>query len=82
MAETKNPPARITGIEKSAIASAEPVAPVWLLTYDFHGRSFQVVINGYTGAIAGLYPKSWIKVTLVVVAVLILLLVLIVANNR
>jgi len=25
------------------------LVPVWLLTYDFYGKSFQVVINGYTG---------------------------------
>ena len=47
------------------------LVPVWLLTYDFHGTPFQVVINGYTGAIAGRYPKSWIKITLAVVAALI-----------
>ena len=45
------------------------LVPVWLLTYTFHGKPFQVVINGYTGTIAGRYPKSWWKITLVVVAV-------------
>ena len=29
-------------------------------------NNFQVVINGYTGTIAGKYPKSWIKITLAV----------------
>ncbi|HEU5078121.1 MAG TPA: hypothetical protein VFT72_02865 [Opitutaceae bacterium] len=58
------------------------LVPIWLLTYDFHGRSFQVVINGYTGVIAGRYPKSWIKVTLAVVAVLILILIFISLQNR
>jgi ribosomal protein S27E len=47
------------------------LVPVWLLTYDFHGTPFQVVINGYTGAIAGRYPKSWLKITIAVVAALI-----------
>lgn len=46
------------------------LTPVWLLTYDFHGKSFQCVINGYTGSIAGEYPKSWIKITLAVIAAL------------
>jgi hypothetical protein len=46
------------------------LVPVWLLTYTFHGKPFQVVINGYTGTIAGRYPKSWWKITLVVVVVL------------
>jgi len=51
------------------------LTPIWLLTYEFHGRPFQVVINGYTGKIAGRYPKSWIKITLVIIFVLILLVV-------
>lgn len=46
------------------------LVPVWLLTYHFHGRPFQVVINGYTGRIAGRYPKSWIKITLAVLGAL------------
>lgn len=46
------------------------LVPLWLLTYTFGTRVFQVVINGYTGQIAGRYPKSWIKITLLVVAIL------------
>ncbi|KAB2661057.1 MAG: zinc ribbon domain-containing protein, partial [Verrucomicrobia bacterium] len=29
------------------------LVPVWLLTYAYNGRVFQVVVNGYTGEIAG-----------------------------
>lgn len=46
------------------------LTPVWLLTYDYHGKSFQVVVNGYTGAIAGRYPKSWVKIFFAVLLVL------------
>lgn len=46
------------------------LVPIWMLTYDYGARNFQVVINGYTGAIAGKYPKSWIKITLAVLAAL------------
>ena len=46
------------------------LVPIWLLTYNYGARHFQVVINGYTAAIAGAYPKSWIKITLAVLAVL------------
>ena len=42
------------------------LTPIWLLTYDYGARNFQVVINGYTGVIAGKYPKSWVKITLAV----------------
>ena len=47
------------------------LVPVWMLNYDYGARKFHVVINGYTGAIAGQYPKSWVKVMF---AVLLLLL--------
>ena len=59
------------------------LTPIWLLTYQYGARTFQVVINGYTGAIAGKYPKSWIKITLAIltVAAAIALFILI-AHNR
>ena len=47
------------------------LAPVWLLTYSFGARAFQAVMNGVTGAIQGEYPKSWIKLTLLVIGILI-----------
>ena len=46
------------------------LVPVWLLAYEFHGKQFQVVVNGYTGTIAGQYPKSWVKITLLVLLIL------------
>jgi len=45
------------------------LVPIWMVSYDFHGKSFQCVINGYTGSIAGEYPKSWIKIALAVLGV-------------
>jgi len=55
------------------------LVPIWLLTYNYGAQNFQVVINGYTGAISGAYPKSWVKIGLavlgaVVVAIIIALL--------
>jgi len=53
------------------------LAPVWLLTYTFGATSYQVVVNGTTGSIAGSRPWSWIKIgLLVLVAVAIALAVL------
>jgi Zn finger protein HypA/HybF involved in hydrogenase expression len=46
------------------------LTPIWLLTYNYNGSHFQVVINGYTGVIAGKYPKSWVKISLAVLGVL------------
>jgi hypothetical protein len=45
--------------------------PVWLLSYDYGRRSFQVVVNGVTGAIAGERPWSWIKILFVVLLALV-----------
>jgi hypothetical protein len=46
------------------------LAPIWLLTYNYGPKSFQVVINGYTGKMAGKYPKSWVKITLAILGAL------------
>ena len=46
------------------------LAPVWLVGYVYGSRSFQVVVNGVTGQIAGTRPWSWIKVTLLVIVIL------------
>lgn len=58
------------------------LVPIWLLTYNFGPRTFQVVINGYTGQIAGRYPKSWIKITLAVLAALIVLGLILLITQR
>ena len=58
------------------------LTPIWLLTYNYGARNFQVVINGYTGAIAGKYPKSWIKITFAVLAVLAAVAVFFLMANR
>jgi hypothetical protein len=52
------------------------LAPVWLLTYVYGKTSYQVVINGVTGQIAGSRPWSWIKVTLLVLLILIVAVVI------
>ena len=51
--------------------------PVWLLHYDYGRRSFQVVVNGVTGAIAGEQPYSWIKIFFAALVLLILAIALI-----
>lgn len=48
--------------------------PVWLITYDYHGKSYQVLANGVTGQLAGEHPLSWMKITLVCLLVLAALL--------
>ena len=59
------------------------LVPIWLLTYNYGAKNFQVVINAYTGKIAGKYPKSWIKITLaILVAAAAIALFLLFANNH
>jgi hypothetical protein len=52
------------------------LAPIWLLTYVYGPTSYQVVVNGVTGSIAGSRPWSWIKVTLLVITVIILVAII------
>ena len=47
------------------------LVPIWLLTYNFRRKAYQVIANGYTGKLAGEYPYSWWKVLLLIVLALI-----------
>lgn len=44
--------------------------PIWVAAYQYNGKTYQVVVNGETGKIAGQKPLSWIKIALAVLAVL------------
>ena len=47
------------------------LVPIWLLSYNYGRRAFQVIVNGYTGKIAGRYPYSWIKIALLVLVAIL-----------
>jgi Zn finger protein HypA/HybF involved in hydrogenase expression len=49
------------------------LVPAWLLTYSYGANSYQVVINGVTGRVAGGHPWSWTKITLLVLVALVLI---------
>jgi hypothetical protein len=57
------------------------LVPVWLLSYHYGAKAFQVVANGYTGEIAGNYPVSGWKVLLVIVLVAVLVAIVVAFNN-
>ena len=57
------------------------LVPVWLLTYTYGPKVFHVLVNGYTGRIAGEYPKSPWKVALLVIAVIIIVLIVLLSQN-
>ena len=44
------------------------LVPVWLLSYVYGRKSYQVVANGCTGSIAGDRPYSWVKILLAILA--------------
>ena len=58
------------------------LVPMWLLTYNYGARAFQVIVNGYTGRIAGKYPYSVWKIVLLVMLALIALGVFIVFQGE
>ncbi len=53
------------------------LVPVWLLSYNYGTRAFQVVANGYTGKLAGRYPYSVWKILFVVLLALIALAIVV-----
>jgi hypothetical protein len=55
--------------------------PIWLLTYSYGRTAYQVVVNGYTGTMAGEYPKSPWKILGLVLLVLIVLLIVVLAGG-
>jgi hypothetical protein len=57
------------------------LVPIWLLVYAFGSRNFQVVVNGYTGRIAGRYPYSPWKVALLILLAIIVLFLFVLANE-
>ncbi|MEG1681844.1 MAG: hypothetical protein RR326_17220, partial [Stenotrophomonas sp.] len=52
------------------------LVPVWLVSYTYGSRSFQVLANGYTGQLAGERPYSAWKIFFAVLAGVLALLVL------
>ena len=51
------------------------LVPVWLLTYMYANKPWQVVVNGFTGQMAGDYPKSPWKIAALVLVILIVVLI-------
>lgn len=58
------------------------LVPIWLVSYTYGPKSFQVVVNGYTGKMAGEHPLSWVKITFAVLAALALIILLVVLFNQ
>ncbi len=57
------------------------LVPVWIVAYTYGAQVHQIIVNGYTGTIAGKHPLSWVKITLAVLAVIIAVLVVLALRN-
>lgn len=49
------------------------LVPIWIVSYTYGRRTFQVIVNGATGAIAGERPYSIVKIAFAVLALLIVI---------
>jgi hypothetical protein len=58
------------------------LVPVWLLTFDYGAAKYQAVVNGYTGQIAGRYPKSWVKILLLILFIAVLAGIVFLLSNQ
>ncbi|CAN5242837.1 hypothetical protein BH09SUM1_BH09SUM1_22300 [soil metagenome] len=57
--------------------------PIWLAAYQYHGKTFRVLINARTGEVQGTRPWSVWKITLTVIAgLLIVLIIIAIARGR
>ena len=45
------------------------LAPIWITSFDYHGKKYRVLINGQTGDIVGTWPKSYKKLVPVIVLI-------------
>jgi hypothetical protein len=58
------------------------LVPVWLLSYLYGTKSYQMVVNGQTGRMAGQYPKSAWKIALLVALALIAILIVMMLQSQ
>jgi predicted RNA-binding Zn-ribbon protein involved in translation (DUF1610 family) len=58
------------------------LVPVWLVTYLFGTTTYQTLVNGYTGDIAGDRPVSWVKVFCYIVLPILILLAIFMFAQR
>ena len=51
--------------------------PIWISAFQFNGKLYQFVVNGRTGQVIGEYPKSTIKIVMLIVAIVAIIAALI-----
>ena len=58
------------------------LVPIWLLSYLYGAKTYQVVVNGYDGRMAGQYPKSPWKIAFLVLLAIIVFIIFVLANQQ
>jgi hypothetical protein len=68
--------------EYSARTFKHVLVPVWLLTYNYGAKAYQVLVNGYTGTIAGRRPFSAWKIAFAILLALVVGLIVLWLNGQ
>lgn len=68
--------------EYSAQTFKHVLLPVWLLTYTYGTKNYQVAVNGATGKIGGDYPLSWVKIAIAIASVIALIILVIILASQ
>jgi hypothetical protein len=58
-------------VQYSALTYKHLLLPVWMLTYRFHGKPYQVVVNAGTGHVQGERPWSVVKIVFAALGVIL-----------
>ena len=66
----------------SALSFKHLLLPVWLLTYRYGDKPYQLAVNAATGEVQGERPWSWIKITLAVLAGLAVIAVIVYVQRQ
>jgi hypothetical protein len=55
----------------SSITFKHLLLPVWISAYRYNDAVYRVLVNARTGEVQGEWPKSWVKIALLVILALI-----------
>ena len=55
--------------------------PVWFVTYNYGAKTFQVLLNGVTGKIAGEHPKSFWKIFFLIMFIVLVVRIFVLASK-
>jgi hypothetical protein len=58
------------------------LVPIWMLSYTYGRKAYQVVVNGYSGKMGGEYPKSPWKILFLVFVVLVIVMIVVMFGEQ